>query len=291
MTNEGSIVYSEQTLDGASNLMRYDMTRHQSQLIYVCKDALCTEVAFRPDGKVVAFDRSALNTGANMPSGAPRIWLLDTTTGQAGPLYSDSDQLGYTPHWSPDGKKLAFYDTSSSVILIHSFSTGNDTSITALQGTVGTGAFSPDGKWFWFPKAVMEGQQQYTTHIVIVNMATNLPTQHDLLPDAALDADTDPIWSTDSQSLLISRRTADQPLGQDKQIYQVDVVTGQAKALVAEPHYTYSNLSLNSTGNQLVFQRLLLGDQEARPELWLYDFKTGQTHKLVDNSNVSRWLP
>ncbi len=252
VAKDGSIVYSEQTVDGASNLMRYDMALGQSQLLYPCKDASCMDVALRPDGKMVAFDRSALNTGTNMPPGAPRIWLLDITTGQAAPLYPDPQQLGYTARWSADGTKLALFDSGSSVILVHDFTTGKDISIAALQGTVGT--FSPDGKRLWFPKVVTAGQQEYATHMVIVDISTDPPTQHDLLPDTALDDDTDPIWSPDGQSLIIPRRAGDQPVGQDKQIYQVDIATGQAKPLVVAPQYAHSNLGLIRPARSLSFR-------------------------------------
>ncbi len=285
----GMVVYTEQMGQGASNLMLYDPARNESRLLYECKDASCMEVAWRPDGKMVAFDRSELNTGTNMPPGAPRAWIFDLETGQGRPLYSDNQRLGFTPKWSPDGNKLAVFDTASGGIAVYNFKTGKDTLIPAFQGSLGT--FSPDGTKIWFPKVVEVEQQQYSTHIVIVDLTTEPFTQHDLIPDSALDDDSQPIWMPDGKSLLVERRPAGAPVEQDKQIYQVDVATGAAKPLVVDPTYAHSNLILSPAGDRVLFQRFKIGGQGARPELWTYEFKTQKLQKVAENANLPRWLP
>ncbi len=289
VSRDGQVVYTEQADQGVSNLMIYDVGRAESRMLYGCQDASCMEVAWRPDGKAVAFDRSALNTGLNMPPGAPRVWIFDTETGKAGPLFQDDQRLGYTPRWSPDGQKIAVFDVGSGGIIVHNFKTGKDTLIPAYQGTVGT--FSPDSTRLWFPKIVQVADQQYATHIVIVDLSSDPYTQHDLIPDSAGDDDTDPIWMPDGKSLLVMRRAAGQPPENDKQIYQVDIASGAAKALITDVHYAHSNLALNAAGDTLLFQRFLLGGQGARPELWVSNLKTNETRKLADNGTTPHWLP
>lgn len=285
----GQIVYTEQMSKGASNLMLYDPQQGASRLLYECQDASCMEAVWRPDGKMIAFDRSELNTGTNMPPGAPRAWLFDVQTNQARPLFSDNQRLGFTPHWSPDGTKLAVFDVGAGGIAVYDFNTRKDTLIPAFQGSLGS--FSPDSTKLWFPKVVEVQQQQYSTHIVIVDLSTTPFTQHDLIPDSAQDDDTGPIWMPDGKSLIVERRPAGAPVEQDKQIYQVDVATGAAKPLVVDASYAHSNLTLSPSGDVLLFQRFKLGGQGARPELWTYEFKTQKLQKVADNANFPHWLP
>jgi len=284
----GLVVYSEQTKEGTSNLMQYDPARGDLRTLYDCKDATCMEVAVRPDGKMVAFDYEALNTGTDLPPGAPRIWLYDMASGQAAPLYKSSQQLGYQARWSPDGQKLAFFDANVGAIVVHDFATGKDVDIQAFQGSVGR--FSPDGRSIWFPKTV-QANDQVVTHIVIADLSSDPVVQHDLIPDTAGSDDIDPIWMPDGKTLIMPRRMAGTLITQDKQIYRVDVATGQASPLVVDPKYAHTNLSLNAAGDQLIFERYLIGGQGAKPEIWLYDFKTATTRKLVDNASNPHWLP
>ena len=103
--------------------MLFDMTTRISQLLYACPDAACSEVAWRPDGKVIAFDHVELNSGNGMPPGATRVWVYDLDSNQAQPLFKDTQQLGYSPRWSPDGQKLAVYDSGNGVVVVHDFKT------------------------------------------------------------------------------------------------------------------------------------------------------------------------
>ena len=78
---------------------------------------------------------------------------------------------------------------------------------------------------------------------------------------------------------------------QERQIYKVDVVSGVATAVLDEQGFTHSNLSLNATGDVLVYQKLELGTSITRPEIWTLDLTTGAKRKVADDGNVPRWLP
>jgi len=289
VSRTGLIVYSDQTDNGGTRLMQLDPATGHSTVLYACPDATCMTPAWRPDGKVIAFDHSALNIGTNLPPGAPRIWLYDLATGQASGLYADNQRLGYTPRWSPDGKKLAFIDSSAGQIIVHDLATNTDSSFDAVQGEIGT--FSPNSQSIWFPKVVSVAGGQYATHITIVDLSSDPPLQHDLVPDDLALDDADPMWLPDSKALLVLRIPADRLNTQERQIYRVDATNGTAVALIDEPGYTHSNLSLNAAGDQITFQRLQLGSGVSRPEIWIYNLKTHATRKLADNGNVPRWLP
>ncbi|MHB8628193.1 MAG: TolB family protein [Aggregatilineales bacterium] len=292
VSRDGLIVYGDQTATGGAKLMLLDPATGRISLLYDCPDATCDEVAWRPDGKAVAFDHSALNTGSNLPPGAPRVWIYDLTAGKASSLFADSQRLGYMPRWSPDGKKLALFDADvggTGGIVVHDFNTNTDVTIAAPQGQVGT--FSPDGRYLWFPKVLQIADGQFITHLSVIDLSSHPPLQHDLTPDTQDDDDADPIWLPDSRTLIVLRIPGDRLDTQERQIYRVDVATGKATPILDEPGYTHSNLSLNITGDQLVYQRLQLGTGVTRPEIWVYNLKTNTAHKLADDGNVPRWLP
>lgn len=289
VSRDGIVAYSDQTAQGGTRLMQYDPATNKSTVLYNCPDATCMEPAWRPDGKAIAFDHSTLNTGTNLPPGAPRVWVYDLTTGQVTPLFTDGQKLGYMGRWSPNGKRLAVFDSGSAGIVIHNFTTGSDSFISAIQGQVGT--FSPDGKALWFPKIVTVDNGQYVTHLVIVDVSADPPLQHDLVPDTEAIDDADPIWLPDGRSLLVLRIPAGRLDTQERQIYRVDVASGQATALLDEPGFTHSNLSLNAAGDQLVYQKLALGTAVTRPEIWTLDLKTGAKRKIADDGNIPHWLP
>ena len=289
ISRDGLVAYSDQTAQGGTKLMQFDPATGKSTVLYDCPDATCMEPAWRPDGKAIAFDHSSLNLGTNLPPGAPRVWVYDLTTGQTTALFNDGQKLGYMARWSPDGKKLAVFDAGSAGIVIHDFTTNTDIFISAIQGQVGT--FSPDGKLLWFPKIVTVVGGQYVTHLVLVDVNSNPPVQHDLVSDDEAIDDADPIWLPESKSLLLLRIPKGRLDTQERQIYKVDVVSGVATAVLDEQGFTHSNLSLNATGDVLVYQKLELGTSITRPEIWTLDLTTGAKRKVADDGNVPRWLP
>jgi Tol biopolymer transport system component len=289
VSREGLVAYSDQTAQGGTKLMQYDPATGKSSVLYDCPDATCMEPAWRPDGKAIAFDHATLNLGTNLPPGAPRVWVYDLTTGQTTALFTDGQKLGYMARWSPDGKRLAVFDAGSAGIVIHDFTTNSDLFISAIQGQVGT--FSPDSKALWFPKIVTVDGGQYVTHLVIVDISSDPPLQHDLVPDELAIDDADPIWLPDGKSLLLLRVPSGRLDTQERQIYRVDVASGTATAVLDEPGFTHSNLSLNAAGDELVYQKLELGTAVTRPEIWTLDLKTSAKRKLADDGNIPRWLP
>ncbi len=285
---DGSLIYSEGTQAGASNLLIYDAATSESRLLYACQDASCMNIAVRPDGKAIAFDHSALNTNTDLPPGAARVWLMNRDGGSAAPLFKDSQQLGYTAVWTPDGSRVAVFDTNAGGMVIHDFANNTDRLVPALQGTVGT--FSPDGTRIWFPKVVTVGDQFYVTHLVIVDLSVDPVLQHDLAPDTSAVDDSDAIWTHDGRALIVPRRDGKAPT-QERQIVRVDVPTGASKMLMAESGYTYSNLRLNAAGDKLVYERLQLGTAGARYEIWLLDLVSGASIKLAEDAVAPHWLP
>ncbi len=293
---DGRIVYSDQNLDGSTNIMLYEPDKGQSRQLFACQDATCNEVAASPDGKLIAFDRSELNSGTNLAPGAPRIWLYDMTQNRTFRLFEDNQKIGYMARWSPDSTRIALWDSDRGGIVLYNLLTKEESVVPAYGGRVGE--FSPDSQQLWFPRVLEVAvspdnpeQRQYVTHISIADIAKQPYRIHDTLPDTAADDDVDPIWSADGKSLFVLRRPAGAKLEQDRQVYQLDIATGKATPILVDYAYSHSNLHLSPNKDQLLFQRFRMGAAGARPEVWVYDFQTRQARQLVDNGNLPQWLP
>ncbi len=285
----GQIVYSELTTRGATNLMVYDVAASASHVLYACPDASCDQAVWRPDSSSIAFSRADLNIGLGSGPGAPRVWLLDPATGAIKPLFADRGRLGYAPRWSPDGRRLAVFDASIGGIAIYDFETGKDAPILSDNGAIGN--FSPDGRWFWIPKITQVGENQYVTHLVLVDLAHDPVDQRNLIPDTARDDDTEAAWTPDSTALIVSRRAADQPAEGGAQFYRVAVASGIAETLLVDPAYVHGDASYDATGKNLVFQRFPLTGDDTRPQIWMYDLTHKVATHLASNGTFPRWLP
>lgn len=283
------IVYMPLESNGTSSLYFWDAATGTSRLMYECKDAACSGAAWRPDGGAIAFERVELNSGTGLSAGAPRVWVLDLSTNSARPLFSDNQRVGYMPRWSPDGTRLAVVNGADGAIVIHDYTTGQDKTIPALQGEFGP--FSPDGNWLYFPKVLMVNDAGFVTHLVLVDLSSNLYVQHDLVPDNDPSDDLEAAWLPDSKHLIVARRAEGSAGVDNPQLFSVDVASRAATPLVVDPTYSNSNLSVDPTGNTILFQRFPLDKPGARPEIWIYRLATKQLERVSPNGASPRWMP
>lgn len=293
---DGRIVYAEQNLDGSTNLMLYDPATTQISTLIKCAEATCNQVAASPDGKLIAFDRSDFNIGNGLAPGAPRIWLYDLTKKTVFRLFEDNQKIGYMARWSPDGTKIASFDSDRGGVVIYDFLTKTESVVPAYGGRYGD--FSPDSTRILFSRIIGapdpgkdDSLPLYYSHITIADISKQPYRLRDLIPDTAIDDDTDPIWAPDGKSLYLLRRAAGTTLDQDRQIYQVDTETGEGTPLLIDFVYTHSNLALNPAGDTMLSQRFRMGAAGARPEIWVIDLKTKQPRLVVSNGNLPRWSP
>lgn len=287
--NRSAIVYEELQPQGTSSLFLWEATAGTSRLLYDCKDAVCSAPSWRPDGGAIAFELSDLNTGSGMAAGAPRVWVLDLATSAARPLFSDSQKLGYSPRWSPDGQRVAVFSVTAGGIVVHDFASGKDTLIESVQGEVGE--FSPDGKRLFFPKVLQLPDKRFVTHLVLVDISSNPYVQHDLVSDTDPSDDVGAMWLPDSQSLIVLRRPAATNGMTRAQLHRVEIATGKGTPLTDDQTYGQSNLTLNPAGDTVLFQRFPLGQPGARPEIWTYRLATGELRRIVVNGSLPNWLP
>lgn len=282
---------------GTTELKQLDLRTGALQQLTNCAtvDADCKTPTWRPDGKVIAYERTELNSNLNGGATSPvRVWLLDLTTNPIStrPLFTDSQTLGYSPEWSGDGNRIAVFDSASGGVLVYDFRTGSAQSIPSRYGS--TGALSPNGEQVVFPDMTRKGEQMYA-NLKIADLASKQFT--DLTnPDDPIN-DTGAVWNPDGTKLAIARQYIDDRWTRGPQVYLLDPNTKAIQPLVVDKRYSSSFFEWSPDGTQLLMQRFPelteTGEenQNGRPEIWTYDLSSHALSKIVVNAFLPRWVP
>jgi Tol biopolymer transport system component len=158
-----------------------------------------------PDGSTLAIS-AATEPGAGEPATAGIFFLPASGSGELR-LYMRN---GWTPSWSPDGKKLAFtVEHPRGRWTVHTANADgtNDVRLTSPHIDSGSPAWSPDGKLIAFEQFTgVAGRQQ----VFLMNADGSAIRQ--LTTDTAWSC-THPTWSPDGGRLVVACRFAASPCG------------------------------------------------------------------------------
>ena len=301
-TDGNFIAYAERIADAPNRnaeIKLLNMRTRTSQQLTNCvaEDADCTTPVFRPDGRMIAYQRTELNSALGLGVSPNRVWLLDINgdTVTNTPLIADSQVLGYTPKWSADGTKLAFYDTAQSGIYIYDFAatSAEDSAFALIPTNYGTvGDFSPDGEFMIFPEIQLGGPLvRATLQIADLNAGT-----FTTISESDLD-DQEAVWSPDGQTLAVARRYIDDRITRGHQLFLYNVSDQTFSPLIYDERYLHSYFSWSPDGRYLLMNRfqVLTDDGESNSqgtlEIWIYDMQTGNFNQIVTNGYQPRWLP
>ncbi len=288
------IAFSEaNTLNGIHDIKLLDLDTGALTQLTNCVDASCTNPVWRPDGRVIAYERIEYNSEFSVGSSPTRVWLLDVTTTPATtrPLFADSQILGYDPQWSADGQRIALMDRATSAILVYDFNTEEIVAVPNLAGT--SGALSPDGRTLIFPDIVFEegAAARETLRLAEIDTgAFRLLTD----PNEPID-DKRARWSFDGAWVAVARQ--DHRVARGVQLYLYDPVSEQIRLLTDDPRYSNMFFRWDPTGAQIVIQRFpeltddLQPNTAGRPEIWTLDVATRELTLVASNAFLPRWIP
>jgi Tol biopolymer transport system component len=290
------IAFSERnTNTGTSDIKLLDLTTGGLQQLTNCQDSDCTTPVWRPDGRMIAYQRVDYNTDlGNVGVSPTRVWLLDlsTTPASTRPLFADTQMLGHSPQWSADGNRIMVFDIRSQGIVVYDFTTDDIALIPSRYGS--TGALSPDGTRLVFPELVFDGATA-RSNLQIADLTRQLFATL-TAPEEPIDDDM-AVWHPDGQRLAIARRYTDDRYTRGRQIYLLNPDDGSVEPLVVDANYANGFFSFDANGRQLVIQRFPELDASGQPnssgqaEIWTYDLASGALTKVAVNGFFPRWVP
>jgi len=110
--------------------------------------------------------------------------------------------------------------------------------------------------------------------------------------DDALMQDGWPAWLPSGEWIALTRRLL---IGErsttGQQLWLMRSDGSDAHSLLVDPTATFGHVAWRPDGGALAYVRLVLGDPDARPDLWLMELPAGEPVLLAEVSPAPTWLP
>lgn len=275
-----SFIFSQNNSSGGLDLW---ITPQERRLLD-CGADWCYEPVFSPDGRILAYSRREYSS-QSPGSVVPRIWTLNLTSGQTTPLLRDVFVAGQVPFWSPDGAKLAFYDSQVGGLRIVTLASGESQIL--ASGAVG-GSWSGDGKQLAFVDFAEAGVGEAVFGLYLADADTREVHPLNNIEKTGVEYSV-PAWSSDGAWLAVGWRYPGGPPGQ--QLKLINPWSGEEQPITNDLTYSHTAYRWSADGARLVFQRVKLGSSDARPEVWVWERANGELQLLAENAALPQFLP
>jgi Tol biopolymer transport system component len=261
------------------------------ELVLPCQSDWCVNPAYAPDGLSLAYSRRRAGAVQGEGPGVPRIWLVDLSTGTTEQLSADPDMGGYEPAWSPDGRRLAFFDGLAGGIRVMEMASKTSFLLPSQMGL--TGEWSPDGRSLVFTD-VRSTEAGPAVEIYVADLETQRARR--VLEDDPGPLDySNPVWTVDGSQVVAALR----PMtgGPTKQLWLLwldpaRAPAGQARQPITEdPLFTHAGYRWDPAGENLVYQRLDIGSSSQKPQIVVWNRAGRESLVLAEDAFQPRWIP
>jgi Tol biopolymer transport system component len=280
------IAYSVKNGQTGEDLWVVDRDGKQARLLLDCGVDLCTDPSWSPDGRRIAFSRKIIQSASSAILGG-RIWLLDVSSHQVTALYADPGITGSAPSWSPDERRLAFFDENAGGLRVLNLDTHQDQMLSTSDEQ--PGCWSNDGQLMLLNDVVDIASVSHEAMFL-----AGLTGQAEKLLTGPVNETEDlnysvPALSPDGQWIAVGLNFNDGPASNQLWLEKIDG-TG-AKAITTNQVFTQAAYHWDPTSAELVFQRLELGTSQARPEVVVWSRVTGKSTVIDQDAGLPEWLP
>jgi len=279
------IVYSIANKNNGLDLWLVDRDGQNTHRLLDCGADLCSSPAWSPDGKLIAYNRQPAGLTPAAPPGAPRLRIVDATTGMDRPVFSDSQTIGSGALWSPDGNWLASYDGVASQIRVVNTKSGRQVLLPSTLGLLGS--WSPDSAYLIYPNPFTDS---LGTRTVLYRADFKSGEVGAFIGKDSDPSDYDfgnPAWSPDKTDILLDLRI--NPSKPDRELWMYRPATMDGLLIAQEMGYSYDYFRWDPWGAHLVIQVAEL-NKPFSPQIDIW--QSGQSlKKIADNGMFPHWLP
>lgn len=280
------ILYTRKNSAGGSDLYVLSRNDLTPRLLVNCGKDNCIDPALSDDGSIFAFSRNK----DPEDGGTGKYSYIYTGTVDQGEksvtaLISEKNIPGILPSFSPDGKKMSFYDPASKGIRIENNAGNTD----FLLGTnrIQRGSWSTDGNNLIIIDDE-SGPAGLHSRLFVVNVmksSENEPVK-DLIKDNEMG---EPDWSPDGSKIVVGIRQEGGPVARqlavlDLKSNSIQMITGDLTVMNASPHWS-------SDGKQIVFQQARLGESNIKPVVAVWNSQDGSVKTIAEDAALPEWLP
>ncbi len=313
------LVYSVNSLGGATQIKEINLNTNVVEIIQECRDTLCTNPSYSPTADWVAFERRAAEGVRNAASS---VVLLELANRQVRELPFLTEDFTQTPVWL-DSNRLAFLNLNRREI---GWYTLDDNSLTYVPDlALEMGSWSPDGLWVVFPEVVLDESELPD---LVATPTALVPTQ-----EAAIDAvaptpttqafvtaedvvktyllrrnvltnevlaisksefveDTEPVFSWVGDRIAFARKFVENDVWTPgRQLWIMNGDGSGAEQLTDEPIFNHANFLWTPDDQTIVFLRFNVTVATAAPEIWAIDRNGENLRQLARGAFGPAWLP
>ena len=274
-----TIVYVAKRAGGGTDLWALGRDGEDKGQLLNCAPEQCRNPVWAPDGRRLLYERWPVPSSAQ----APRLWWLDTETGDTLRLFKDDEKYGLRASFSADGRWLAYVAPLAEEVHILNLDTAD--SVLVPTSTTETPVWAPHENTLITSGVQVRGER-FSIHLYRVSVPEAI--MHNLSGDTETD-DGAPSWSPDGSWIAFGRKVPRAPVG--RQIWLMRPDGSERTPLTNDQESNFSRPLWSPDGTTLLSQRFRIPDPEAEPGIWTLDIASGRLREIVTPGFQPQWLP
>lgn len=281
------ILYAALTSKGNADLWLTTPLSQTPTLLVSCPDGACSSSAWAKDGRLVAYSRRNATSSGTATLNPPRLWMIDTLTGESAAVFSDTQKLAFEPRWSSDSKWLSYLSPDFVGVGVMNLESGATQFFETPSGE--PAVWRPA-----HPQIVLTVQSQisdtWVTNLVMIDVGSG--EKLNLSGETLLVEDSSPVWTPDGEQLIFRRRIVEGAgRSLSKQIWKMRADGSEAQPLTNEPDFEHDFVSMAPAGNYVVFHKFPLKGPNVVLSVWALNLATGQQTEIARPGQRPKWLP